>query len=704
MESNMKTAFLNILLTNYFSSPFLFFIVVFPAQFFHGGTEELYETGRYAQDKKYYQKPRGSPQEFIKEIPYRKPHEGGHNEVYAHLARVQELSHQGLGHFQNYTVKTGIFFIAIESSIIWKEVAFKERIAPRVPLESFLRKKLVLGYLASLAVFAAFVLVFYLMMETTARGAILILLIGGGLSLIVFSWIFFHLNREITERERAENETKRISHEYELRLKRAEVALKESEESFKSIYEKSPIGIELYNEQGGLIDANQASMDIFGVSGREKALGYNLFSDPNLPNITERLEAAEIVSIEITYDFDAIKKAVLYRTKKEGRIELSILFTPLVPESRKTPSGYLLQIQDITERKRALSELQKANQDLSGWLNELEQRNREIELLGRMTSLLQACSTAEEAYSVIGNLAAEIFSAESGTIYLLNASQNLLEPVSSWGGAAEQVFSPNECWGLRLGRTYVVEKPGTGMSCLHLEKEPEAGYLCVPMIAQGETIGMIHVEFSTYMLNLPDEAQERTRANKARLGEAVAESIALSLANFRLRETLFKQSIHDPLTGLFNRRYMSEFLKRELHRAGRRERPLSVIMLDLDHFKQINDSFGHDAGDMVLKEIGSFIERKIRGDDFACRYGGEEFLIILPETDIAIAGERAEELRKEVKELSLQYRGKRLDPITLSLGVAEFPRNGHNAEELLRAADSALYRAKAEGRDRVVSI
>jgi len=491
--------------------------------------------------------------------------------------------------------------------------------------------------------------------------------------------------------------------------KSAEDALRESEESFKSIYEKSPIGIELYNEQGRLIDANQASMDIFGVSGREKAFAYSLFDDPNLPgDLRERLEGGEIANIEIAYDFEGIKKTGLYRTKREGVLELSVLFTPLIPETRKTktPSGYLLQIQDITDRKRALAELQKANQDLSKWLNEVEQRNREIELLGRMTSLLQACSTAGEAYSVVGRLASEIFSAESGAIYLLDPDRNLLDPIAGWGEkeGRGQVFTPHECWALRLGRSYLVENPDTGMNCLHVFKKPEAGYLCIPMIAQGETIGMIHMEFSTHLFTLPPEIRERTRANKERLGSAVGESIALSLANFRLRESLFNQSIHDPLTGLFNRRYMSELLERELHRAGRRGLPLSLIMLDLDNFKKINDRFGHEAGDAVLKEIGNFLSRKVRGEDFACRYGGEEFLLILPETDSETAGDRAEELRQDVKAVSVPYRGESLNSLTLSLGVAEFPRNGITAGELVRAADSALYRAKEEGRDRVVSL
>ncbi len=188
------------------------------------------------------------------------------------------------------------------------------------------------------------------------------------------------------------------------------------------------------------------------------------------------------------------------------------------------------------------------------------------------------------------------------------------------------------------------------------------------------------------------------------LAMAVAENIAFSLANLKLHETLYIQSTHDPLTGLFNRRNMEETLDRELHRMARKGRSLGIIMLDLDHFKKFNDTFGHQAGDALLRELGAFLQKNIRGEDFACRYGGEEFVIILPETSLENTRQRAEQLRKEAGHTTIIYRGKSLDAITVSMGVAAFPEHGTTADELLRAADTALYRAKEEGRDRVVAL
>jgi diguanylate cyclase (GGDEF)-like protein len=190
--------------------------------------------------------------------------------------------------------------------------------------------------------------------------------------------------------------------------------------------------------------------------------------------------------------------------------------------------------------------------------------------------------------------------------------------------------------------------------------------------------------------------------SKQRLAAAVAEQIAMALANLNLRETLRHQSIRDSLTGLFNRRYMEETLERELHRGKRKGAPVGIIMLDLDHFKMFNDTFGHLAGDALLRAVGEFLQARVRGEDIVCRHGGEEFAVILPEASLESTRQRAEHLRDGVKILEVQHRGQSLGTITLSAGVAAFPDHGATAEVVLREADAALYRAKADGRDRVV--
>jgi diguanylate cyclase (GGDEF)-like protein len=195
-----------------------------------------------------------------------------------------------------------------------------------------------------------------------------------------------------------------------------------------------------------------------------------------------------------------------------------------------------------------------------------------------------------------------------------------------------------------------------------------------------------------------DKPNYEFNQDQIQFGGLFASLAALIITNTQLRETLKQQSIRDPLTGLFNRRYMEEMLKREVSRVTRHLRPLGVIMIDIDHFKRFNDTFGHAEGDRLLRDIGRFLQGRVRGEDIACRYGGEEFILILPDASLEIVQKRAEQLCREVNGPTIHPR----HGITLSLGVAVYPQHGRTIEAVLRAADVALYRAKQEGRNRVV--
>jgi diguanylate cyclase (GGDEF)-like protein len=221
------------------------------------------------------------------------------------------------------------------------------------------------------------------------------------------------------------------------------------------------------------------------------------------------------------------------------------------------------------------------------------------------------------------------------------------------------------------------------------------------MMAQGEAMGILHLQSNPNGQTSPLTRKESFSASKQQLAGMVAEQIALPLANLRLRDTLRIQSIRDPLTGLFNRRFMEESLQLEVRRAARNGWPLGTIMLDLDNFKAHNDTFGHEVGDTCLREVGNFLQVHVRGEDLACRYGGDEFIIILPGASLQVTHKRAEKLREQIKHLRVPYNGRSLGPLTLSLGAAVFPEHGSTAECLLRAADGALYKAKKQGRDQV---
>jgi diguanylate cyclase (GGDEF)-like protein len=217
-------------------------------------------------------------------------------------------------------------------------------------------------------------------------------------------------------------------------------------------------------------------------------------------------------------------------------------------------------------------------------------------------------------------------------------------------------------------------------------------------MAKGEVLGLLHIGVK-HDAKDPERLVEEFKETSGVLSEL----LSLSIANIKLRETLSNQSIRDPLTGLFNRRYMEETLRLELLKSIRKGTGLGIIMADIDHFKEFNDSHGHGAGDTLLVLLSAFLTKKMRASDVICRYGGEEFLILLPETSLEDAVKRAENIREEIKTLIVEYRGQVLGNVTLSLGVSAYPDHGAESEHLLMTADAALYRAKNEGRDRVVS-
>lgn len=361
-----------------------------------------------------------------------------------------------------------------------------------------------------------------------------------------------------------------------------------------------------------------------------------------------------------------------------------------------TGKALTLILRDLTQRLQTEETLQKANEKLTRWVKELEARNQEIVLLGEMSNILQACLTTEEAYHTVAQLIDPLFPNMSGAVFVMSNSKQLLSAVASWGDASastEMVFTPNECWGLRRGRSHLIESSHSAIKCKHSHHDsPNVESLCVPMMAQGEALGVLYLTGAKGLL---------TKA-KQQLAITVAEQIALALANLKLHEALQQQSIRDPLTSLFNRRYLEESLEREVSRAERKEQSLGIIMLDVDHFKRFNDTFGHDAGDTLLRELGLFLTKNIRGSDIACRFGGEEFLIILPEASLEVTVQRAELIREGIKHLNLHNRNQQLGTITVSLGVAIFPQNGMTGEIVIQAADTALYQAKALGRDRVI--
>lgn len=361
----------------------------------------------------------------------------------------------------------------------------------------------------------------------------------------------------------------------------------------------------------------------------------------------------------------------------------------------------------VSERREVEAELQEINRKLKLSLGTVEEHNRKMMLLNEMRDLLQSCSTFEEAYMIIAQMGEQVLPREIGVLYIINNSQNRVEAEVAWGMALSELdsFAPDDCWALRRGRTHVlnIKQNGLELLCPHLKEDPPLSSLCIPMTAQGEAMGILHLRSNSSALTESTQIRSIMTESTQRIAIVMADSIALTLANLKLRISLREQSIRDPLTSLFNRRYMEATLEREFNRAGRFQSSVGIMMLDLDHFKRFNDTFGHEAGDTLLRELGSFLKQHLRGSDIACRYGGEEFALILPEVSLENTQARAEQLREGIKQLNVQQNGKALGPVSLSVGIGMFPEHGMTSQQVLKAADAALYQAKTMGRDRVVT-
>ncbi|WP_164473535.1 PAS domain S-box protein [Deinococcus psychrotolerans] len=483
-----------------------------------------------------------------------------------------------------------------------------------------------------------------------------------------------------------------------------EQTLLESEARFRTTFEQAAVGIAHVGLNGRWQSVNDRLCDIVGYS-REELLTLSFPEMTHKDDLEEDLEYVDQLRSGNIRTYSMRKR--FYR-KGGGLVWVNITGS-LMRDSNGEAQYFIKVVEDITDIKQAevalraarddlerrveerTGDLQRLSQELQVQVQELELRNGEAKVLSEMSEMLQACFTFHEVEQVVAQHAAQLFPGIPGKLYAYGASKNGLEELVAWNGQSTSafLFGPEECWGLRRGRLFA--SAGGGLTCQH--HRATGATLCVPMLAQGETVGLLYLE--------GNEAGFSKR--QERLAQTVAETVALAMVNLRLRETLRQQSIRDPLTGLFNRRYLEETFERELRRAERKSECIGIIMLDVDRFKTFNDTHGHEAGDALLKALGGLLKESIRAEDVACRYGGEEFTLLLTGATQQQTFDRAEQIREAITRLKIMNQGKILEGVSASMGVATFPQHGRELAGLVRAADLALYRAKREGRNRVIN-
>jgi diguanylate cyclase (GGDEF)-like protein/PAS domain S-box-containing protein len=497
-----------------------------------------------------------------------------------------------------------------------------------------------------------------------------------GLLMLAVSATGLFVGSEVTERQR-------VVHQ-----------LNERTSFLDTLIERNPLAIAIQDEHGIVRFCNDAFVDLF-LYDRGEIIGKSLDALIGLPSELGPSERAITPS-----------HGVVRRARKDRRIIDLELHEVSIAVDGHRPASYAIYI-DISEQVKSARETREYAESLDMLVTELQLRTMQMSMLNEMNAILQTCSNSTEALTVVTRSVRNILSVSTGgSLFLFTAAKDALQTMAPWGNnvASEPVFAPTECLALSENQAHWSEYPREGVICAHLRHPIAASYLCVPLVAQGETLGLLHVQYDRSESAKGTEAFESLQQSQQRLATAVASQIALSLSSLRLRESLREQSIRDPLTGLFNRRFMQESLDRELRRASRKNRPLSVVFMDLDHFKRFNDRYGHAAGDEVLRTMARALESHFRVDDVICRYGGEEFAVIMPESTAEEAARRTEELCADIKQIRLIHDGKLLDPLSISAGVSAHPQHSSSVTELLRLADTGLYESKAAGRDRVTIV
>ncbi len=441
---------------------------------------------------------------------------------------------------------------------------------------------------------------------------------------------------------------------------------------------------------------------------RQAAVIEDIYSDPRIPVDAYRstfVRSLAIVPIRTLEPIGAI--GTYWAEEYLPTIEQVNLLKALADATSVAMENVQLHCQleqgtkETSAQIKITEELMQANKKLEHTLKELNRHNEEMRLLKEFSSLLQTCLYIEEAYQLIAQYTHKLLPNVAGIFYLMHPSRSYLEAMISWRKplAEEKIIKPEECLGLRRGTIYKIDEPENKLICSHIKKDKNLRpYACIPLFAQSDILGLFYLEWKNHQ----EDENRIGQDTQSLLANMIAEQIAIGISNIKLRETLRNQSFRDVLTGLYNRRYLEETLEREMSRCARKSAMLSLLMIDIDHFKFFNDQFGHEAGDLVIQALAKVLHNFVRKEDIVCRYGGEEFIIVLPETKPDIAFKRVQSLHEKISHIHLRYGGNALTPITLSVGLATYPLHGTKMHELIAASDMALYQAKNSGRNKTV--
>jgi diguanylate cyclase (GGDEF)-like protein/PAS domain S-box-containing protein len=484
----------------------------------------------------------------------------------------------------------------------------------------------------------------------------------------------------------------------EIERRQIEDRLRDSEQKYRLLMDAVPDPVIVFDREGRVTYLNSVFTRVFGWSLDE-------VKGSPLDFIPEESRAESLKALERMRRGDVAIALETRRTTKSGRaLEIQGSISQFKdPKGRFV--GSIVLLRDVTEIKNTEKALRESNHRLAAAVREQKNRARELEILNSMNEWLQACRNESDTYKVMARICRQLFPADAGFLGMRDEASNRFAAVSSWGddGLDDIDYDEHDCWALKLGKIHEVQDLAGDLSCSHPISENTSRYLCLPITSSAGVMGVLHVFFRAHADGISPGETRQHQSSKLMILNTMLEHYSLSLLNLRLHKTLKNQSIRDPLTGLFNRRYMDESLRREMFRCKRHGASTGLIMMDVDHFKAYNDTYGHEVGDVILKELAAFLKSHTRDEDILCRFGGEEFILLMPDSNLANAHRRAEQLCTLVRDTLRITHQEITHQLTLSLGVSAFPESGTTIEAAQNAADAALYQAKRQGRDRVAA-
>jgi diguanylate cyclase (GGDEF)-like protein len=478
----------------------------------------------------------------------------------------------------------------------------------------------------------------------------------------------------------------------------SEKIAKQSEALLKGIIGGSKEYIAAIDQNYNFLSFNDAfEREFYELFGKHVEVGMNLKGAlAHLPGEQKKSLALWARALR-GEEFSVIEK---FGSDPQFKNQYEVTYNSIYNEKNQLIGASVIA-RDIGKRMEEEIKLKDANKKLEKSLRQVESQAKEMTLINDMNNKLRSSASMEETLSMISLYLKKLLPFSSGVIYLINAPKKYLEAMAEWNAphVTEKIFSPDQCWGLRQGKMYFYINENESIACKHCEGQRHLrSYFCVPLLALNEVIGVLHLQL-TESFEMHQEEIIRFYEQNNLMIQNLAGQISLAISNIKLHEVLKTRSSRDLLTNLYNRSYLNDTFERDIQRAKRNNSSMAIVMMDLDLFKNVNDTFGHEAGDKVLVEISKLIINQMRKSDIACRYGGEEIIIILYDVTLQEAVEKVEQLKKAISTMEFPFANASV--VTASFGIAMFPENGEDPDQLIKAADTAMYHSKKEGRNKV---